>query len=52
MYGPSREQIQAFWQALPRELKASDPNCYDFTWPNPSVQTGHACLTRLNWNSN
>ena len=52
MYGPSREQIQAFWQALPRELKPSDPNCYDFTWPNPSIPTGHACLTRLNWNSN
>jgi hypothetical protein len=52
MYGPSREQIQTFWQALPGELKPSDPNCYDFTWPNPSIPLGHACLTRLNWNSN
>jgi len=49
MYGPSREQIQTFWQALPRELRPSDPNCYDFTWPNPAIPIGHACITRLTW---
>lgn len=48
LVAPSMDQVIAFWQSIPADLRATAPTCYDFTWSvDPGV--GHSCLTRLNW---
>ena len=49
MYGQTTEGIQTFLGGLPAAARPSDPICYDFTWPTPTIPVGHACLTRLTW---
>ena len=49
MVAPTMEQVLAFWSSLPSDAQASAPSCYDYAWPGKKVQTGHSCLTTLNW---
>jgi len=51
MYGQSMPAIRTFMTGLPSKTLPTAPNCYDFTWPNPQVSAGHACLTTLTWNN-
>ena len=51
MYGQSMPAIRTFMTGLPSKTLPTAPNCYDFTWPNPQVPAGHACLTTLTWNN-
>ena len=49
MVAPSMPQVLEFWASLPPEANANAPNCYDFTWPDETIKTGHLCLARLSW---
>lgn len=54
MNGKSMQAVLNFWASLPEELSPSAPICYDYSWPiDPRssfpTETGHTCLTRLDW---
>ena len=49
MVAPSTERVLQFWSSIPSSVKATAPQCYDFTWPDDQITQGHSCLTRLDW---
>jgi len=54
MNGKTMDGVIRFWSSLPKELRPTPPECYDYTWPiDPRsafpTTTGHTCLTRLTW---
>lgn len=54
MSGKSMDAVLRFWESLPKELRPSTPQCYDYAWPiDPRsdfpTAVGHTCLTRLTW---